>query len=96
MDEVNEKEKSNTDKRQVKKRKMSRKKQTKNLMAAVDSAIERLGESAGPGGEIEEMDIKDLKNLISSIKDLSMVSLELSDEKTTGGVIVLPEVEINE
>ena len=43
------------------------------------------------------MDIKELKNLISSIKELTSVSLELSDkkDKMVGGIVVLPEVNID-
>ena len=65
-------------------------------MLATDSAINRLEELTRPGGEIENMDIKELKNLISSIKELTSVSSELSDEnRPIGGVVVLPEVNID-
>ena len=64
-------------------------------MLAADSAINRLEVLSRPGGEIESMDIKELKNLISSIKELVGVSLELSGEAQSGGVVVLPEVNIN-
>ncbi len=70
----------------------SKKSRTKNLMLAADSAIERLEAITRPGGEIEQMDIKELKNLISSIRDLASVTGELKEEKERGGVIVLPEV----
>lgn len=76
-------------------KRQSDKKRKKNLMLATDSAINRLEELTRPGGEIENMDIKELKNLISSIKELTSVSLELSDSKQAGGIIVLPEVNIN-
>lgn len=65
-------------------------------MLAADSAINRLEELSRPGGEIESMDIKELKNLISSIKELVGVSLELSGGNQQGGVVVLPEVTIND
>lgn len=71
---------------------LSDKKRTKNLLLATDSAINRLEEIARPGGEIDTMDIKELKNLISSIKDLAGVAMELGGEKQTGGVVFLPEV----
>ena len=61
-----------------------------------DSAIERLATIIEPGGLLEEMDIKDLKNLISSIKDLTTVSNELQEEKEVGGVVFLPEVKDDE
>ena len=79
-----------------KRRRQSDKKRKRNLMLATDSAINRLEELTRPGGEIENMDIKELKNLISSIKDLTSVSCELSDEnRPIGGVVVLPEVNID-
>ena len=53
-------------------------------------------EMSRPGGDIENMDIKDLKSLISSIKDLAGVALELNGEKSAGGVVVLPEVTTND
>ena len=77
-------------------RSQSDKKRKKNLMLAADSAINRLEELSRPGGEIESMDIKELKNLISSIKELVGVSLELSGGNQQGGVVVLPEVTIND
>ncbi len=81
-----------------KRRRKSTARRTKELMNATDSAIERLEIIARPGGEIEQMDIKELKNLISSIRDLASVANELSGEQThpSGGVIVLPEVQIHE
>lgn len=79
-----------------KRRRQSDKKRKRNLMLATDSAINRLEELTRPGGEIENMDIKELKNLISSIKELTSVSSELSDEnRPVGGVVVLPEVNID-
>ena len=79
-----------------KRRRQSDKKRKRNLMLATDSAINRLEELTRPGGEIENMDIKELKNLISSIKELTSVSSELSDEnRPIGGVVVLPEVNID-
>ncbi|MBQ5764955.1 MAG: hypothetical protein IIW03_02285 [Clostridia bacterium] len=72
------------------------KRRTKNLLLATDSAIARLEEMSRPGGDIENMDIKDLKSLISSIKDLAGVALELNGEKSAGGVVVLPEVTTND
>ena len=78
--------------RSTPRRSQSDKKRKKNLMLAADSAINRLEVLSRPGGEIENMDIKELKNLISSIKELVGVSLELSGGGTTGGVVVLPEV----
>ena len=72
------------------------KSRTHNLLQATDSAIARLEQIARPGGDIENMDIKDLKSLISSIKDLAGVALELNGEKTVGGVVVLPEVITND
>ena len=81
-----------------KRRSKSNARRTKELMNATDSAIERLEIIARPGGEIEQMDIKELKNLISSIRDLTNVANELSGEQKnpSGGVIVLPEVQIGE
>lgn len=76
-------------------RQQSDKKRKKNLMLATDSAINRLEELTRPGGEIESMDIKELKSLISSIKELTGVTLELSDNRQSGGIIILPEVNIN-
>ena len=84
------------EKRSAPRRSQSDKKRRKNLMLAADSAINRLEVLSRPGGEIENMDIKELKNLISSIKELVGVSLELSGEKQSGGVVVLPEVSIND
>lgn len=67
---------------------------TKDLMLATDSAIERLEIITRPGGDIEQMDIKELKNLISSIRDLASVSAELGGtRKECGGVVILPEVQ---
>ena len=83
-------------KRAAPRRSQSDKKRKKNLMLAADSAINRLEELSRPGGEIENMDIKELKNLISSIKELVGVSLELSSGGQSGGVVVLPEVSIND
>ncbi len=77
-------------------RTMSPKKRTKNLIMAADSAISRLGEISRPGSDIDSMDIKELKSLISSIKDLADVSAELTGEKQVGGVVILPEVSQNE
>ena len=84
------------EKKSVTRRSQSDKKRKKNLMLAADSAINRLEELSRPGGEIENMDIKELKNLISSIKELVGVSLELSGNGQSGGVVVLPEVSIND
>ncbi len=78
------------------KRKSKQKKRTANLLSATESAIDRLEQMTRPGGEIETMDIKDLKSLISSIKDLTSVSAELDSDRLTGGVVVLPEVRQNE
>lgn len=85
-----------TDKNPPRRRSQSDKKRKKNLMLAADSAINRLEVLSRPGGEIESMDIKELKNLISSIKELVGVSLELSGEAQSGGVVVLPEVHLND
>ena len=79
----------------VKRRKQSNQKRKRNLMLATDSAINRLEELTRPGGEIEEMDIKELKNLISSIKELTSVSLELGESTKSGGIVILPEVNIS-
>lgn len=81
--------------------KKAEQKRARNLMFAADSAIERLKQLSQPGGEIESMDIKDLKNLISSIKELAGVSSGLSganDPVTgfSGGVVILPEVKKTE
>lgn len=73
----------------------SKKRRNESLLLATDSAIDRLKALSQPGGEIEQMDIKDLKNLISSIKELSYISADLSEDKA-GGVVVLPEVKIDE
>ncbi len=78
------------------KRSGKQKKRTANLLLATESAIDRLEQMTRPGGEIETMDIKDLKSLISSIKDLTSVSAELESDPITGGVIILPEVKQNE
>lgn len=76
-----------------KRRKKSNRVRANNLMLATDSAIERLEKITRPGGEIEDMDIKELKSLISSIRDLAAVSTELTGEsKQTGGIVILPEV----
>lgn len=69
---------------------------TKNLLLATDSAITRLEAITRPGGEIENMDIKELKNLISSIRDLATVAAELNGEKQAGGIVILPEVKTDE
>jgi len=82
-------------KKSVTRRKQSDSKRKKNLMLATDSAINRLEELTRPGGEIESMDIKELKNLISSIKELTGVATELSDNRQAGGIVILPEVNIN-
>ncbi len=73
-------------------RKITRKKRNQNLLLATDSAIDRLEQMTRPGSDIDSMDIKDLKSLISSIKDLTTVSAELDTENTQGGVVILPEV----
>lgn len=83
------------EKKSAVRRQQSDKKRKKNLMLATDSAINRLEELTRPGGEIESMDIKELKSLISSIKELAGVTLELSDNRQSGGIIILPEVNIN-
>lgn len=84
---------NNVAKEKQKRRKKSNKARAKNLMLATDSAIERLEKITRPGGEIEDMDIKELKSLISSIRDLAAVSTELTGEaKQTGGIVILPEV----
>lgn len=87
---------NSSEKKPVSRRSQSDKRRKKNLMLAADSAINRLEELSRPGGEIENMDIKELKNLISSIKELVGVSLELSDGGKSGGVVVLPEVNLND
>lgn len=87
---------NSTEKKPVIRRNQSDKKRKKNLMLAADSAINRLEVLSRPGGEIENMDIKELKNLISSIKELVGVSLELSGGAQSGGVVVLPEVKLND
>jgi hypothetical protein len=76
-------------------RKMGNKKRRDSLLLATDSAIHRLKSLAQPGGDVEQMDIKDLKNFISSIKELSGISSDLS-ETASGGVVILPEVKIDE
>ena len=73
-------------------RKTSDKNRAKNLMLAADSAIERLEIITRPGGEIESMDVKELKSLISSIRDLAAVATELSGGSSSGGVVIVPEV----
>ena len=83
-------------KKQKREKALTPKTRAKNLLLATDSAIARLEAIARPGGDIENMDIKDLKSLISSIKDLAGVALELNGEKTVGGVVVLPEVITND
>jgi len=84
---------NNVAKEKQKRRKKSNKARAKNLMLATDSAIERLEKITRPGGEIEDMDIKELKSLISSIRDLAAVSTELTGEaKQAGGIVILPEV----
>ena len=83
------------EKKSAVRRQQSDKKRKKNLMLATDSAINRMEELTRPGGEIESMDIKELKSLISSIKELTGVTLELSDNRQSGGIIILPEVNIN-
>ena len=83
------------EKKSAVRRQQSDKKRKKNLMLATDSALNRLEELTRPGGEIESMDIKELKSLISSIKELTGVTLELSDNRQSGGIIILPEVNIN-
>lgn len=80
----------------ISRRSQSDKKRRKNLMLATDSAINRLEELTRPGGGIEEMDIKELKNLISSIKELASVSLDLGETRQSGGIVVLPEVNISD
>ncbi len=86
----------NKNEKRISRRSQSDKKRRKNLMLATDSAINRLEELTRPGGGIEEMDIKELKNLISSIKELTTVSLDLVEPKRSGGIIVLPEVSIGD
>ena len=76
-------------------RKIGNKKRRDSLLLATDSAIHRLKSLAQPGGDVEQMDIKDLKNFISSIKELSGISSDLS-ETASGGVVILPEVKIDE
>ncbi len=87
---------NSAEKKSAPRRNQSDKKRKKNLMLAADSAINRLEVLSRPGGEIENMDIKELKNLISSIKELVGVSLELSGSAQSGGVVVLPEVKLND
>ena len=77
-------------------RKKSNKQRSQSLLFAADSAIDRLRNLSEPGGGIEDMDIKDLKNLISSIRELSTISAELSGEERGSGVVVLPEVKLDE
>lgn len=92
MSNKNDNAKALSDKRP---RKMGNKKRRDSLLLATDSAIHRLKSLAEPGGDVEQMDIKDLKNFISSIKELSGISSDLSDT-ASGGVVVLPEVKIDE
>jgi hypothetical protein len=66
------------------------------LLLATDSAIQRLKNLSESGGEVDSMDIKDLKSFISSIKELSTLSNELSPSKESGGVVILPEVKKDE
>jgi len=92
MNNKNDSAKALSDKRP---RKMGNKKRRDSLLLATDSAIHRLKSLAQPGGDVEQMDIKDLKNFISSIKELSGISSDLS-ETASGGVVILPEVKIDE
>lgn len=77
-------------------KKKTEKERSKSLLFAADSAIDRLKNLSMPGGEIDSMDIKDLKNLISSIRELSTISGELAEGKQSGGVVILPEVRADE
>jgi hypothetical protein len=92
---MEEKADSSSKERDKRPRKMGNKKRKDNLLLATDSAIHRLKSLAQPGGDVEKMDIKDLKNFISSIKELSGISSDLNDS-TLSGVVVLPEVKIDE
>lgn len=76
------------------KKRSSPKKRSESLLLAAESAIDRLKVLSEPGGEVEQMDIKDLKNFISSIKELSAISTELNDGNSSG-VVILPEVKID-
>lgn len=94
---IDEKSSKQAEKQKNKRRKKSNKARANNLMLATDSAIERLEIITRPGGEIEDMDIKELKSLISSIRDLAAVSTELTGEaKQSGGIVILPEVKHND
>ena len=45
---------------------------------------------------MQSIDIKDLKNLTSSVKELLSLSGELDGDTGSGGVIILPEVELHD
>lgn len=65
----------------------------KSLKAVTEKAIDRLYNMAEDKELMQSIDLKDLKNLTGSIKELLLLSSELEPQKqTASGVIFLPEV----
>lgn len=70
-------------------------KRRNNLMQVTDRAIDRLCSLTEDEQLMDSIDIKDLKNLTASVKELLSLSGELG-ETSGGGVIILPEVQTND
>ena len=73
----------------------SRQKQQKSLLQVTNRAIDRLCAITADEELMQSIDIKDLKNLTSSVKELLSLSGELDENAGSGGVIILPEVELH-
>lgn len=70
-------------------------KRQQSLLLVTNRAIDRLCDITNDKELMNSIDIKDLKNLTSSVKELLCLSGELDGEAETGGVIFLPEVEMH-
>ncbi len=74
----------------------NRQKQQKSLLQVTNRAIDRLCAITADEELMQSIDIKDLKNLTSSVKELLSLSGELDGDTGSGGIIILPEVELHD
>lgn len=90
------KEVAKTPKKRKSAKKSDKADQRLNLLHITEKAINRLYSLAEDDELMENIDIKDLKNLTASVKELLSLSGELSEKSAVGGVVILPEVNENE
>lgn len=83
-------------KKSARPKRANRQKQQKSLLQVTNRAIDRLCAITADEELMQSIDIKDLKNLTSSVKELLSLSGELDGDTGSGGVIILPEVELHD